>query len=397
MGCISKKRMILNNVCIADSDKKVGIRISDGKIAHISDTALTDKNCPQLMFINAIVFPGLINSHDHLDFNLFPKLGNKAYSSYTEWGKHIHKIYADEIAGVLKIPKELRNRWGVYKNLLCGVTTVVNHGERSGMTDTLINIYERPQSIHSIQFEKKWKKKLNNPLQINKPAVIHIGEGTNEAARKEIDELLKWNLLNRKLIGIHGVALTPTQAKSFKAIVWCPESNYFLLDVIAKVNHLKKFTQILFGTDSTLTGSWDIWNHIRMARKTLMLTDDELYQSLTTKAAAIWQLNTGNIQEGLDADLVVAKAKNHSTGLASFYDTKPEDILLVIYHGKIRLFAESIYHQINGSIDTDNFDKIHIGNSIKYVQGDITGLIAQIKQYKPDVDIPVDISSEPAA
>jgi cytosine/adenosine deaminase-related metal-dependent hydrolase len=389
--------MILNNVCLANSDKKVSIRISKGKIALISDVTLTNKNCPQLMFINAIVFPGLINSHDHLDFNLFPKLGNKTYSSYTEWGEHIHKIYADEIAAILKIPKELRNRWGMYKNLLCGVTTVVNHGERLNMTDPLINIYDKPQSIHSIQFEKEWKKKLNNPLQINKLAVIHIGEGTNEAAHKEIDDLLKWNLLNRKLIGIHGVALTPTQAKSFKAIVWCPESNYFLLDTTAKANHLKKFTQILFGTDSTLTGNWDIWHHIRMARKTLMLTDEELYQSLTTKAATIWQLNTGNIREGLDADLVVAKAKKHSTGLASFYDTKPEDILLVTYQGKIRLFDELIYHQINSSVDTDSFDKIHIGNSIKYVQGHITGLIAQIKQYKQDVDIPVDISSEPAA
>jgi cytosine/adenosine deaminase-related metal-dependent hydrolase len=397
MGCILKRKMILNNVCIADSDKKVSIRISKGKIAQISDVSLTNKNCPQLMFINAIIFPGLINSHDHLDFNLFPKLGYKTYSSYTEWGEHIHKIYSDEITAILKIPKELRTRWGMYKNLLCGVTTVVNHGERSNMTDPLINVYEKPQSIHSIQFEKEWKKKLNNPLQINKPAVIHIGEGTNEAAHKEIDELLKWNLLSRKLIGVHGVALTPTQAKSFKAIVWCPQSNYFLLDDTAKVNHLKKFTQILFGTDSTLTGSWDIWSHIRMARKTLMLTDEELYKSLTTKAATIWQLNTGNIQEGLDADLVVAKAKTHSTGIASFYDTKPEDILLVIHQGKIQLFDESIYHQINDSINTDNFDKIHIGNSIKYVQGDITGLIAQIKQYQPDVNIPVDISSEPAA
>ncbi|MFA6085044.1 amidohydrolase family protein [Mucilaginibacter sp.] len=388
--------MILNNVCIADSDKKVNIRISRGKIAQISDAPLTDENCPQLMFINAIIFPGLINSHDHLDFNLFPKLGNKTYPSYTEWGKHIHKTYADEIAAILKIPKELRERWGMYKNLLCGVTTVVNHGERSGMRNALINIFEKPQSIHSIQFEKEWKKKLNNPLQINKPAVIHIGEGTNAAARNEVNKLLKWNLLNRKLIGIHGVALTPTQAKSFKAIVWCPQSNYFLLDATAKANHLKKFTQILFGTDSTLTGSWDIWDHIRMARKTQMLTDEELYQSLTTKAAVVWQLNTGNIQEGFDADLIIARAKTSTPGLTSFYDTRPDDILLVMHRGNIRLFDESIYHQLDGN-NLYNFNKIHIGNSIKYVQGDITGLIAQIKQYKPDADIPVYISSEPAA
>jgi len=388
--------MILNNVCIADSNAKVSIRIKEGKIARISNAPLTDENCPQLMFVNAIIFPGLINSHDHLDFNLFPQLGNKMYPSYAEWGRHIHKTYTNEIAAILKIPKELRERWGMYKNLLCGVTTVVNHGEPSRITDPLLNIHEKPQSIHSVRFEKNWKKKLNNPLQINRPAVIHIGEGTDIAASNEVNQLLKWNLLNRKLIGIHGVALTPPQAKSFKAIVWCPQSNYFLLGVTAKINRLKKSTQILFGTDSTLTGNWDIWNHIRMARKTQMLTDEELYQSLTTKAAAVWKLNTGNIQEGFNADLIIVRAKTNTNGLTSFYDTRPDDILLVIHQGNMRLFDESIYHQLNGS-KLYNFDRIHIGDSIKYVQGDITGLITRIKQYKPDAEIPVYIPSEPAA
>ncbi|WP_431200330.1 hypothetical protein ACQ86K_10855 [Mucilaginibacter sp. P19] len=104
--------------------------------------------------MNAIAFPGLINSHDHLDFNLFPQLGNKTYESYTEWGKHIHRAYAVEIASVLKIPIALRERWGVYKNLLCGVTTVVNHGEKTTINDPLITIFDNCQSIHSVRFEK---------------------------------------------------------------------------------------------------------------------------------------------------------------------------------------------------------------------------------------------------
>jgi cytosine/adenosine deaminase-related metal-dependent hydrolase len=388
--------MILNNVRIADSDKQVSIKVSDGKIAQIIDAPFAGNNIPQLIFTNAIVFPGLINSHDHLDFNLFPRLGNKTYNSYTEWGKYIHETYPLEIASVLSIPIALRERWGMYKNLLCGVTTVVNHGKRSSITDQLINIYEKAQSIHSVKFEKKWRKRLNNPLKINKPVVIHIGEGTNEATRHEITELIQWNLLARKLIGIHGVALTPTQAKSFKAIVWCPASNYFLLGATAPVNHLKKYTEILFGTDSTLTGSWDIWEHIRIAHTAKLLSENELYQSLTTKAAATWQLNSGSIQEGLDADLVIAKPGPAQSGLTSFFELQPDDILLVMHKGDIRLFDESLYHQLNGAA-TSNFTKVYIGNSIKYVQGDITGLINQIKQYKPDAELPVYLPSEPAA
>src|SRR5882757_4983728 len=109
----------------------------------------------KIQFENAIVFPGLINSHDHLDFNLFPQLGDKTYSNYTEWGNYIHEHYKDEIAKSLKIPALLRSRWGLFKNLLCGVTTVVNHGELSGMDDDLITVFEKYSCIHSVQFEKR--------------------------------------------------------------------------------------------------------------------------------------------------------------------------------------------------------------------------------------------------
>ena len=388
--------MILNNVRVADTDKDICIRISEGRIAQISDTPLTGKDTQQFVFFNAIVFPGLINSHDHLDFNLFAQLGDRIYHNYTEWGEYIHKTYPAEIAATLKIPVELRERWGVFKNLLCGVTTVVNHGDHTRLNNPLITVYEKAQSLHSVKFEKEWKTRLNNPLKINKPVAIHVGEGTNAAAKHEIDELIHWNLLHRTLIGIHGVALTPTQAKAFKALVWCPQSNYFLLNATAPVNHLKKFTQILFGTDSTLTGSWNIWDHIGMARKTQLLTDAELYQSLTGKAAETWQLNCGSIQQGLDADLVIAKAKTNAPGLSSFYDTQPDDILLVIHKGQIRLFDQVLYHQLT-DVPLSSFSKMHVGNSIKYVQGDMPGLINQIKEYKPDAGFPVYIHSEPAA
>jgi cytosine/adenosine deaminase-related metal-dependent hydrolase len=370
--------------------------VKEGRITDISDVPLTSKDCPQAIFFNALIFPGLINSHDHLDFNLFPKLGTRKYANYTEWGRHIHEAYAAEIAAVQKIPQPLREQWGIYKNLLCGVTTVVNHGEHRVTGDKLISVFEATQDLHSVQFEPHWKKRLNNPLKMHLPVVIHTGEGTDATARHEIEQLINWNLLHRKLVGIHGVALTPALAKSFEALVWCPQSNYFLLGTTAPVQHLKKHVRILFGTDSTLTGDWDIWEHIRAARGTGMLKDDELYDALTLSAAKTWKLNCGRIGEGLDADMVIVKGKADKSPMESFYSTKAEDILMVMHRGNIRLFDQSLYHQLT-DMPLKQFGKLYVGNSIKYVEGDVQRLMAEIRQYKADTQFPVYHPSEPAA
>ena len=196
---------------------------------------------------------------------------------------------------MLQVPTALREQWGVYKNLLNGVTTVVNHGKKIKKTANPITVYENCQCIHSVRFEKKWWLALNNPIKKNMPVAIHTGEGTDISSKQEIDTLLKRNLLKRPLVGIHGVAMNNEQANSFEALVWCPESNDFLLNATAPVNCLKKHVPILFGTDSTLTGSWNIWEHIRRARETHYLTDKELLNTLTINAAKAWQLGCGEI------------------------------------------------------------------------------------------------------
>ena len=383
--------MILNNVKITGTDEAVNIRVQDDKIASVSPSVIEDAFDPfQVSFDNAIIFPGLINSHDHLDFNLYPQLGNRIYGNYTEWGKHLHQNYKSEIAEILKIPVMLRSEWGVFKNLLCGVTTVVNHGESSGMKDDLITIFEKCQCLHSVQFEKNWKIKLNNPFKINLPVVIHVGEGDDWLSYHEIDQLINRNLLHKKLIGIHAVAMSAKQAEKFEALIWCPQSNFFLLNKTAPVNILKKHSKILFGTDSTLTSTWNIWDHLQLARKTELLTDEELYYALTQNAANTWQLNCGEIAPGKDADMVVAKAKAGKTGFDSFFSLNPQDLLLVTHKGNIRLFDETLLTQL--SIDLENFSKIYINGACKYVQGDLPGLMEKIKGYHPKVNFPVSIN-----
>jgi len=384
--------MILSNIKMAGTDEPVNIRVDGDKITNVSAAIINDASDKLVLtFNNAIVFPGLINSHDHLDFNLFPQLGDRTYNSYTEWGKHIHKNYRDEIASVLKIPVSLRALWGVYKNLLCGVTTVVNHGETLKLENDLITVFEETHVLHSVQFEKGWKFKLNNPFKVNLPVNIHVGEGDDWPSFREIDQLTGWNLLQKKLIGIHAVAMSEDQAKKFNAIVWCPQSNYFLLNKTGRVNLLKDHTSILFGTDSTLTSSWDIWEHLRLARKTKLLTDNKLYLALNQSAANTWHLNSGEITPGKYADIVVAKIKPNTTGFDSFFGLRPADLLLVIHKGNIRLFDETLSAQLKG-IDQSNFSKISVTGSLKYVQGDLRGLMEKIREYYLPVDFPVSIN-----
>ena len=78
---------------------------------------------------------------------------------------------------VLKVPFALREQWGIIKNMICGVTTVVNHEEKLKTANPIINVHEKYYCLYLVQFEKKWKLKLNNPIKEKLPVVIHVGEG----------------------------------------------------------------------------------------------------------------------------------------------------------------------------------------------------------------------------
>jgi cytosine/adenosine deaminase-related metal-dependent hydrolase len=349
----------------------------------------------ELIFEDAMVFPGLINSHDHLDFNLYRQLGERTYANYTEWGNAIHSQYKNEIEKVLRVPLALRAQWGVYKNLLCGVTTVVNHGDRLDIEEPLITILQEEQSLHSVAFEKQWKLKLNNPIRKDDRCIIHTGEGIDAAATKEIDQLVKWNLFGRGLIGVHGIAMNPEQSSNFQALVWCPVSNYFLFNKTAAIDDLE--TKILFGTDSTLTGHWNIWEHLRFARTKTSVSSKALFDMITKTPAEVWEISGYSNAAELPSDIVIAKARPDKKAMELFFELNPEDILLVVHRGKIRLFDESLHSEIaKTGFDLKQFSCCSVHGVNKFVQGDIIKLTQQIRNYYPDIVLPIAEEKLPA-
>jgi cytosine/adenosine deaminase-related metal-dependent hydrolase len=346
----------------------------------------------EIDFNNAIAFPGLINSHDHLEFNLFPKLGNMIYQDYVEWGNDIHIKDRDVIEVIRKVPYELRFRWGLYKNLLCGITTVAHHGNGiifniKGMPG-IINNYNY---LHSVRLEKRWAIKLNLSLN-NYPFVIHVGEGTNNKSSDEINKLLKWNLTGRKIIAVHGIVLDKELCKRFTALVWCPASNLFLYNRTVDVADLKNRINILFGTDSALSSDWNMWNHLRLARRLGYLNDVELYESITKKGANVWGVNSrGSLVENSMADIVITK-RLYDNPWDSFYNTDPKDILLILKDGRI-VFLDKEFEDKHQIINKNDFDLIGINDSKKYVIKGLLVLAERIKEYLPDYEFPFNVIS----
>lgn len=371
--------MLISNVHIAGREGVYDIHIHDGWIQAVEPHSARGWDMGE-----ALAFPGLINSHDHLEFNCYSYMANRKYASYREWGNDIQQNNRDQIDRILRIPEHLRTRWGMYKNLLAGVTTVVHHGKKIPANDHPIDIFQSCQNLHSVSFEPRWKWKLNNPFRVKLPVAMHVGEGTDEETKKEIAELLRWNLWKRKIVAVHGVSMDEHTAKGFHALTWCPATNYFLLGATAPVDKLKKQLPVIFGTDSTLTASWNMWEQLRQARTTGLLNDAELFDSVTGTPAGVWGMQQkGSIAAGKKADIVVMKGND-------LFSADPERILLVVQDGKPRLVDHSL-EQVLKDIPMVSYSIYYVNGIKKYVWGDIAGLIKEIQHYCLDIELPVTV------
>jgi cytosine/adenosine deaminase-related metal-dependent hydrolase len=215
---------------------------------------------------------------------------------------------------------------------------------------------------------------------------MHIGEGDDEAARAEISTVVRSNFFTRRIMAVHGVAMRKEQVASFAAIVWCPDSNYFLLGKTASVDLLKQEAKIIFGTDSTLTSSWYGGEHFKIAMDTGMVDEEELLNMLTVMPAHVWGLeDRGRVEEGMRADLLITE-KNHN-----FFREIPAGILMIIKGGEIKLLGEDL-RQLLSLQAVANFDRIIIKGETMLVKPGIIKLANEIQSFYPAAHIPFEIA-----
>jgi cytosine/adenosine deaminase-related metal-dependent hydrolase len=383
--------MILRGVdIVGERDGRQEVRVFGSTITRVGPCVSGNSADEDLVldFDEAIAFPGLTNSHDHLEFNLYPALGHRRYADYREWGDDIHRRDEGIISALQRVPKSVRLRWGALKNLVCGVTTVAHHGASSDDLRSLPIRTTGGTSIHSVGLAAHWRLRLNLPFD-RAPYVVHVGEGTSVEARREIDTLLRWNFLRRPLVGVHAIGMRPVQAAGFHAVVWCPLSNEFLYGRTADVAALKRSTTVLFGTDSTLMADWNIWNHLRRARALGLLDDRELFVAVTSAAAVAWGRSApGRLTAGGTADVVVARKKARG-GWDAFFAVDPEDILLVLRAGAVVLCDASL----KAVRLRRTWSSLRVGAATKHVAEDLPDLFACLARYTVRPNLPIDLAA----
>src|ERR1700761_964412 len=105
------------------------VEADNGAVAIAGDSivALEGQFDRRIRILGGIIQPGLINAHDHLRLNHFGRLGDGPYSNAYDWAADIQHRHATRIAAGRALSRRTALLCGAWKNLLCGVTTVVHH------------------------------------------------------------------------------------------------------------------------------------------------------------------------------------------------------------------------------------------------------------------------------
>ena len=296
-----------------------------------------------------LILPGLINAHDHLEFNLFPRLGRGHYKNAAEWATDIYHPEKAPLNQHLQIAKPIRLMWGGLKNLLSGVSSVAHHNPYNAAVfehGFPVRVVKRFGWAHSLKFcSNVGERSRQTPHDA--PFIIHAGEGSDADARREIYRLDEKGALGQSTVIVHGVALEREEICLLKArgssIVWCPSSNQFILGTTLSRDVLQAGIPVALGSDSALTADGDFLDELAAAR---CHTDVcRLYEMVTEKAAQILRLNSGegSIRDGGIADLVIVRDEGQSPAEALLF-LKPE---LVMVNGQIKLLSFKMAARLN--------------------------------------------------
>jgi len=329
---------------------EIDLQIRDGMITEMNSTLKrmtpTSADSLDLNLQGSLVIPGLINSHDHLEFGIFPRLGNGPYPDARSWAIDIYRPEEPPIRDLLRVPKLTRLFWGGLKNLFSGVTTVCHHNsyeEAVFGTGFPVSVLDQYGWAHSPDFTHTIVDAFNH-TPAAAPFQIHLGEGTNERSRSEIYKFNEMGLLNKNSVLIHGVAFGSAEWELIQtrgaSVVWCPTSNLFVLGKTLDPSCLSKKIRLTIGNDSPLTAEGDLLDEIRAAARQ-NIPPEQIYSMVTELPAEIFNLRRGEgkIDKGRSADLLIVNDTGEPPA-QRLLSLRHREIQLMIRRGRIVLVSE---------------------------------------------------------
>ena len=314
--------------------------------------------------------PGLINAHDHLEFNLFPKLGRGSYRNAADWARDIHHPDRSPVREQLRVPQPVRLWWGALKNLLSGVTTVCHHNPYEPDVfgpDFPVRVVRRMAWAHSLAFDSRLADRFRAAPRAW-PFVVHCAEGVDASARREVQTLDAAGALDSRTALVHAVGLTPAGIDLVRrrraSVIWCPSSNLGMLGRTVPRAVFRSGLPVALATDSALSAPVDLLDELAVARR--FLPAARLYRMVTSVPARILRLS----QRALAGDWIAVRTRAQT----------PEDALLagpvalVVVAGRVRLISPELAEQFPAR-ERRRFQLLHVEHRPPVlVDADVVGL-----------------------
>lgn len=369
------------------STAKSDVCVSDGIIAEVTAPGKASQNAQRIDCTGLLLLPGLINAHDHLEFNLYPRLGNGPYSSFMEWAADIYRPDDSPVREHRQIPKAVRLWCGGLKNLLCGATTVSHHNDFAPEVfthhDFPVRVVRRYGWAHSLalgdvagafrQGRRRW------------PVIVHVGEGVDARSSAELRALADLDALGPRTVIVHGVAFAGQVSQindAGAALVWCPSSNCFTLGATLTAEVISRISRVALGTDSAISGTGDLLDEVAFAYRQCGAPPSVLYDMVTTGAADVLRLGPrfGRIGCGAVAD-IVAVHDNGSAPCERLVSCSCKDIEAVMTGGRPRLLSPAAGDRWDTTLD---FNRIEVGGCTRLVPGAVVEAVRTARAYIGD-------------
>jgi 5-methylthioadenosine/S-adenosylhomocysteine deaminase len=308
-----------------------------------------------------IIYPGLIDAHNHTQYNYLPLWQHpQRFSNHNQWqassGYSTFMAPHRDLEGSLMCEMI---KYGEIRSLVAGTTTIQGTPLRK-CADTLIRNADLPYSGLSAgdmmrtnvlgvsTLDAAAAAKLISDFDAGKARsyVIHLSEGIDETARQEFDVLESLGLLRPEVVIVHGTALKQAELTKVQqagmAMIWSPSSNVDLYGATNDIGLVRQLgIPLALSPDWTPSGEPNLLDELRFVselnKTTLggMWTAKDLVLMVTTKAAAVLKLDAelGALRTGMRADLLVLKGDT-SRPYDTLVDARLPQVRLVVVRGR---------------------------------------------------------------
>ncbi|MDR0643449.1 MAG: amidohydrolase family protein [Treponema sp.] len=349
----------------------------------------------------SVVYPALINTHDHMRGNYLPRVGPKPGNFYLNWLPWDNDLKAsDTYRERSNLSIEDIYTFSSYKNLFSGVTTVNDHFPQALNKDILPKLPIRAITNYGLahevsSYDLKWgdgvevehKRAVKNKW----PFITHLAEGFDEESMNGVEKLEKMGILDKHGLFIHCIGFSDEDiqktAKAGASISWCAASNMFMFNTTCKIRKfLEAGVNVTIGTDSAHTGSFNLFEEIHYDRALYRQLYEEdlpaktIFKMVTENAArAFWlQKDLGTLEEGKSADILLLKSKNEDP-FENFAGANMEDIELLTIAGK-PVFGEMRFIDLLGGSVPEGYSQINVGGRSMFIIGDPAKLYIEARR-----------------